>query len=32
MRAHSIEQYLLVCCTDSSQETDESNIRYGRES
>ncbi|KRZ09480.1 hypothetical protein T11_7775 [Trichinella zimbabwensis] len=26
--AHSIEQYLLACCYDSSQETDESNIRY----
>ncbi|KRZ02877.1 hypothetical protein T11_4136 [Trichinella zimbabwensis] len=25
---HSIEQYLLACCNDSSQETDESNIRY----
>ncbi|KRZ00718.1 hypothetical protein T11_17945 [Trichinella zimbabwensis] len=30
--AHSVEQYLLDCCNDSSQETDESNIRYGRES
>ncbi|KRZ72256.1 hypothetical protein T10_13497, partial [Trichinella papuae] len=31
LSAHSIEQYLLACCNDSSQETDESNIRYGRE-
>ncbi|KRZ03199.1 hypothetical protein T11_8936 [Trichinella zimbabwensis] len=31
LSAHSIEQYLLACCNDSSQETDESNSRYGRE-
>ncbi|KRZ10343.1 hypothetical protein T11_16461, partial [Trichinella zimbabwensis] len=31
LNAHSIEQYLLACCNDSSQQADESNIRYGRE-
>ncbi|KRY95699.1 hypothetical protein T11_4325 [Trichinella zimbabwensis] len=31
LSAHSIEQYLLACCNDSSQQADESNIRYGVE-
>ncbi|KRZ72801.1 hypothetical protein T10_10991 [Trichinella papuae] len=32
LSAHFIEQYLLAYCNDSSQETDESYIRYGRQS